>query len=176
MHKHAARHDDPAPTQRCVVCEEGVATLLNLHQEFAHGSGDTARIIRAVLPVWSCNDCGLEYLDAEGESAKQEAIYRAFERLTPAEIRAIRRSSGLNQKEFADALNCGIASVKRWELGTVIQNQAADEGIRKFAAEQKAREKPVPTFPKSPTFPPHVHRAAQNFKLRLGYPKAAMAA
>lgn len=176
MHDREACHDLPAPTQICAMCEEGTATLINVHQEFLHGSGDQQRTIKAVLPVWSCDHCELEYMDAEGEYAKQEAVYRSIGRLTPSEVKLIRKSAGLNQADFAKKLKVGIASIKRWELGSVIQNEAADESIRQFAAEQKASRRREPQFRCSPAFPPHILSAAKKFSLRHDSPPAALAA
>jgi transcriptional regulator with XRE-family HTH domain len=58
-------------------------------------------------------------------------------RLTPQEIKAIRKAGGLTQAEFAKRLKVGIASIKRWELGLVIQNESADESIRQFEQDRK---------------------------------------
>lgn len=176
MQQPAARHDQPTRTQICAMCEEGTATLINVHQKFQHGSGDQQRIIRAIVPVWSCDYCELEYLDAEGEQAKQEAVYRSISRLTPAEIKLIRKDAGLNQTEFAKKLKVGIASVKRWEIGSVIQNEAADESIRQFASEQKAPSKPEPQFRSLRNVSPHQLLAAKRFTLRHDGSSQALAA
>lgn len=170
--KRAARHDPPVPTQICAICEEATATLVNVHQEFKHGSGDQQRTIRAIVPVWSCDCCEMEYLDADGEQAKQEAVYRALGRLAPSEIRLIRKEAGLRQGDFAKWLKVGIASVKRWELGTVIQTEAADESMRQFASEQKALRKPEPQFRSMQVVPAHIVAAAKQFSLRHGNQQA----
>lgn len=176
MSKPAARHDQPVQTQICALCEEGTATLINVHQEFQHGAGDRQRTIRAIVPVWSCDCCELEYLDAEGEQAKQEAVYRAMSRLTPAEIKLVRKDAEMNQADFAKKLKVGIASVKRWELGSVIQNEAADESIRQFASEQKATRKPEPQFRLLHEISAHQRLAARRFSLRHDSPSASLAA
>jgi putative zinc finger/helix-turn-helix YgiT family protein len=151
-------------TQVCAICEEGVATLSAAHQEFRVGQGEDARAVRAVVPVWTCSACGLEYLDEEGEVTQHAATCRDFGRLTPAEIKAIRRSAKLNQSEFAKKLSVGVASVKRWELGVVIQTAAADESIRRFASELQATTVRQPRF--RTEFRPATMRAAQHFQLR----------
>ena len=176
MQQPAARHDQPVRTQICAMCEEGTATLVNVPQKFQHGSGDQQRTIRAIVPVWSCDRCELEYLDAEGEQAKQEAVYRSMSRLTPAEIKLIRKDAGLNQADFAKKLKVGIASVKRWELGSVIQNEAADESIRQFASVQKALRKPEPQFRSLQQISPHLLLAAKRFSLRHDSPPPSLAA
>lgn len=176
MQQPAARHDQPVRTQICAMCEEGTATLVNVHQEFQHGSGDQQRTVRAIVPVWSCDCCELEYLDAEGEQAKQEAVYRSMSRLTPAEIKLIRKDAGLNQGDFSKKLKVGIASIKRWELGSVIHNEAADESIRQFASEQKALRKPEPLFRALGHVTPRLSFAAKKFSLRYGSSSASLAA
>lgn len=55
-------------------------------------------------------------------------------KLLPDEVRSVRKLAGLTQAEFAQKLNVGIASVKRWETGIVVQHKAADVAIRKFEA------------------------------------------
>lgn len=51
-------------------------------------------------------------------------------KLSPEQVRAVRKRAGLTQAQFAEKLHVGIASVKRWELGTAVQHKAADMAIR----------------------------------------------
>lgn len=162
--KNPGAADGHVSTQPCAICEEGLARRVLVHQEFEYGSEGAAKRIRALLPVWSCDECGLEYLDEEGEKAKHAAVCHELGRLSPEEIKAIRKSADLNQTDFAQKLKVGIASVKRWELGGVIQNEAADEIIRRFAAEMKAATPRVPQF--TAKFAPATYQAANRFQLR----------
>jgi transcriptional regulator with XRE-family HTH domain len=46
--------------------------------------------------------------------------------MTPNELRALRESYGLSQEQWAEIAGLGLASVKRWETGNKIQNDAYD--------------------------------------------------
>ena len=128
----------------CAACGETAATLGVTRQEFRYGSGDAAPTLHADVPVWSCGACGMEYVDSDGEALQHAAVCLHLGRLNPDQIRSVRTELGLSQKEFADKLLCGIASVKRWETGVVIQNAGIDARMRELAAAAPAT--PQPTF------------------------------
>lgn len=157
-------------THTCSACGEGAATLGILAHEFVYGSGDAATTLHADVPVWTCDACEMQYLDAEGEAMQHAAICRHLGRLTPDEVRSARVELGLKQADFAERLLCGIASVKRWETGAVIQNAAVDAQIRELAA-AAAKAKVQPTFRNM--FSPEQLRRAMQFQLR---PTLSMAA
>jgi transcriptional regulator with XRE-family HTH domain len=50
--------------------------------------------------------------------------------LTPDEIRDGREKLGLTQKQFANLLGVGEATVSRWETGAQIQQRAMDRFLR----------------------------------------------
>ncbi len=90
-----------------------------------------------------CPNCGYKTVDAQNLDEYYRAVadaYRASEgRLTSKELVALRLKMKKSQREFADYLGVGEASVKRWELGKV-QERAMDELIRlKTQAEYSAR-------------------------------------
>ena len=87
----------PGKSQVCSICEEGVAILVVSHQEFRMGAWEAAIFVRAVVPVWSCAACGLEYVDQDGEVAQHDAACRKLGRLTSDEMKAIRRSASLSE-------------------------------------------------------------------------------
>lgn len=151
-------------TEKCKMCEEGEATRSYAVQEFEYGSGKDAVILSAHVPVWSCVTCDLQYVDAEGERAQHEAVCRHLGRLTPSEIKVTRISAHLTQKEFADTLQCGIASLKRWEAGALVQGRAADASIREFQAHAKRTKPPEPAF-RTPISDAQ-RAAARSFNLR----------
>ena len=51
---------------------------------------------------------------------------RLLGRLSPQEIRGIRNTYSFTQQEWAEVTGFGLASIKRWETGSWIQNEAAD--------------------------------------------------
>lgn len=148
----------------CEACGEHAAQRQLERQEFNYGSGESAVTLVAQMPVWSCDACGIEYVDAEGEAAQHAAVCKHLGRLQPSEVRAIRDSAGLSQRGFANELRVGMASVKRWETGLVIQNAAADAGMRAFHRRTVRVHLPEPRF-RTP-LSAEKRSAAPLFKLR----------
>ena len=60
--------------------------------------------------------------------------------LTPEEIREGREKLGLTQKQFANLLGVGEATVSRWETGAQIQQRAMDRFLRACLASPAAVE------------------------------------
>ncbi|MCP4747887.1 MAG: DUF4065 domain-containing protein [Desulfobacteraceae bacterium] len=80
-----------------------------------------------------CPECGLEAGTLQTAGALQLALadsYRAKkDLLTGYEIKELRKSRNLTQRQLADTMNIGIASIKRWETGTV-QSASMDHALR----------------------------------------------
>lgn len=163
-----------AETETCIMCGEGQATRSMVVQAFEYGSGADAVTLHARVPVWSCGVCELQYVDAEGERAQHDAVCRHLGRLTPTDIKAIRLGATLTQKQFADELKCGIASLKRWEAGALVHGRAADAAIRDFQARRKRAHPPQPTF--RTTISDAQRTAAPLFRLRRDSDHAVLAA
>jgi putative zinc finger/helix-turn-helix YgiT family protein len=68
------------------------------------------------------------------------AFRREARLLTPEEIREGREKLGLTQKQFANLLGVGEATVSRWETGTQIQQRAMDRFLRVCLARPAAVE------------------------------------
>ena len=79
-----------------------------------------------------CTRCGIKTLDNEQSGEFTRLISDAYRRkhglLTSDQIRDVRKRLRVTQKEFADYLGVGVASVKRWEIGK-IQDQAMNRLI-----------------------------------------------
>jgi putative zinc finger/helix-turn-helix YgiT family protein len=99
------------------------------NQRFQYGSGESAVELNAEMPVYCCEECGFEFAGAEAEDIRHEAVCRHLGLLAPREIVAIRESTGLSRMQFTEISGIGIASLKRWETGTLIQNAANDQLI-----------------------------------------------
>jgi putative zinc finger/helix-turn-helix YgiT family protein len=105
-----------------------------------HAQGD-AVTLSAILPVWTCRICGLEWKDGRGEVIEEETIIDFLGRkLLPQEIRSIREGLGLSRGEFARVTNFGLKSVERWERGLLVQNASADNFLRLLADEDVAQK------------------------------------
>jgi putative zinc finger/helix-turn-helix YgiT family protein len=119
-----------AETRYCAQCGEFSARLSFQDEQFAYGVGKDQVILTANVPVWTCEACEAQYTDGDAEDIRHAEICRHLGRLTPPEVRAIRERHELSQQEWSARTGFGVASVKRWETGGLIQNEAADRFMR----------------------------------------------
>jgi putative zinc finger/helix-turn-helix YgiT family protein len=112
------------------VCGEDSARLSFEDETFPYGDEKNQVILRARVPVWHCQQCRAQYTAAEAEDIRHAEVCRYLRRLTPAELRQIREKYGLSQQVWAERTALGVASVKRWETGNLIQNAAIDRYLR----------------------------------------------
>ena len=88
-----------------------------------------------VIPVeqYVCPICGAEAGTVEQTAAIQRAISDAYRKavdlMTGKEIVEGRKRLGLTQEAIAKRMHVGIASIKRWEGGT-IQSKSMDQALR----------------------------------------------
>ena len=89
--------------------------------------------INVPVESYTCAVCGLEAGTVEETAKIQRAISDAYRKalglLTGQEIVQNRKKLGLSQDALAKRMNVGIASVKRWETGT-IQSKSMDLALR----------------------------------------------
>ena len=79
----------------------------------------------------ACGETVLRFEDARRLSTDAIAIYRRKHGLLSAdEIRAIRKSFGLTQRELARLLRLGSNTLSRWEAGRNVQTEAMDVLLR----------------------------------------------
>ena len=80
-----------------------------------------------------CPACSIEAGTTETAGALQQVIsdaYRAKKSLlTSDEIKELRKKRNLTQRQLAEMMNIGIASIKRWETGT-LQSESMDHALR----------------------------------------------
>jgi putative zinc finger/helix-turn-helix YgiT family protein len=114
----------------CDECGERTVRVSFHEQRFEYGDGANAVELSARVPVWECGHCGHAYTDGDAEDCRHEAVCRHLGVLSPKQIRAIRQKYNMSQAEFAKVTGCGLASVKRWETGALIQNLSADRLLR----------------------------------------------
>ena len=83
--------------------------------------------------AYVCPECGFEAGTIESAGNTQRAIADAYREkvglLTSYEIKNMRENKGMTQQELADAMNIGVASVKRWET-CMIQSKSMDYYLR----------------------------------------------
>jgi len=117
----------------CECCGSKSVRMSWKKQSFDYLDGESQVSLEARVPVWSCSACGDQYTDATAEEYRHDAVCRYLGRLTPKEVRGIRERYGKSQAEWAEATRLGIASVKRWETGALIQGAAQDMYLRLLA-------------------------------------------
>ena len=82
---------------------------------------------------YRCSVCGAEFATLEQTSNVQKSIAEAYRRkmglLTGKEIVERRMKQRWTQADLAKRMNVGIASIKRWETGS-IQNKSMDQALR----------------------------------------------
>ncbi len=83
--------------------------------------------------AYICPECGLEAGTLQSVGALQLVVADAYRTkqglLTSGEIKKFRKSRNLTQHQLAEIMNLGIASIKRWETGTV-QSASMDHALR----------------------------------------------
>jgi putative zinc finger/helix-turn-helix YgiT family protein len=116
--------------RRCDECGEHTLRVSFRDQRFEYGDGPNAVELSARVPVWECAHCGHAYTDGDAEDFRHESVCRHLGVLSPQQIRATRERYNMSQAEFAKVTGFGLASVKRWETGALIQNLSADRLLR----------------------------------------------
>jgi putative zinc finger/helix-turn-helix YgiT family protein len=117
-------------------------------QQFAFRDGERDVLLTAEVPVYTCHECGEQFLGENGEIAQHETVCHYLGRMSPREIRALRKSLGMTQQTLAEATGIGVASIKRWEAGKLIQSAAMDHTLRALKhGTTSSRQKPfAPIF------------------------------
>jgi len=165
----------PHNHRECPACGKSASAVSPRIETFPYLDGEDQVILEARVPVWECATCGTKFTDGDAEEIRHEAVCRYLERLTPAEVRAIREQYRLSQHEWAVRTGLGIASVKRWELGNAIQEKATDKYLRLLrqsevfarlaSLERSDADMREPQF-RTARFSPQVYESADRFRLR----------
>ena len=149
----------------CAVCGEATIEKRIRTQQFAYTSGTHDVLLTADIPVEHCFSCGETLAGEDAEISRHEAVCRYLGRLTPREIKSIRKSKDLTQRDFANELGVGLASIKRWETGANIQGKPHDLKLRELSSLPRDRSKKfTPVFRTS--MKDYMMIAAERFELR----------
>ena len=117
--------------KRCGKCGQKAMRLATV--PFATTIEHDGRSYRVELPtltVPQCGNCHAISIDEEADQQISAAFRREARLLAPEEIRQGRDRLGLTQKQFANLLGVGEATVSRWETGAQIQQRAMDRFLR----------------------------------------------
>jgi putative zinc finger/helix-turn-helix YgiT family protein len=166
----------------CFDCGSSDVVRTLERQVFQYGSGESAIDLTAEMPVYTCNSCGYQFAGPEADDARHEAVCRYLGVLTPPEIISIRQSTGLSRAEFCELTRVGIASLKRWETGNLIQNAANDEllflmgfseNVQRLRSRDRHRALNLETLSAEPVVPSS-HRSTHRFRGRCLVPNSEL--
>jgi putative zinc finger/helix-turn-helix YgiT family protein len=90
------------------------------------------------LTVPRCASCRAISIDDAADQQISAAFRREAKLLTPEDIRQGRENLELTQKQLANLLGVGEATVSRWETGAQIQQRAMDRFLRLCFASPEA--------------------------------------
>jgi putative zinc finger/helix-turn-helix YgiT family protein len=152
--------------EECAICGSASAHRSVKTQQFAYRENGEDILLVADIPVISCGACGEVYTAEGAEEAQHDAVCRYLKRLTPGEIRALRQRLGMSQAKFAEAARIGVASIKRWESGSLIQNASLDVRLRLLEKDLSIRQTAQLTPRFRTEFRQETLEAAKRFRLR----------
>lgn len=173
VENHAAARGS---VEECVLCGVNAAERSVRTQQFAYRENGEDVLLIADIPVISCSACGEVYTAEGAEEVQHDAVCRYLKRLTPGEIRALRQRLGMSQAAFAGATRIGLASIKRWESGNLIQNASLDARLRSLEKDLLTALTPQLTPRFRTEFRQETLEAARRFRLRPEFGAYAEAA
>src|SRR5260370_37911858 len=127
--------------KRCGKCGQKTMHLsTRFHASRIEHDGRAYLVEIPALTVPQCGNCQAISIDDEADRQISAAFRRQAGLLAPEEIRQGRDKLGLTQKQFANLLGVGEATVSRWETGAQIQQRAMDRFLRVCLASPAAVE------------------------------------
>ena len=130
--------DDPQDVVPCFDCDADTRKVLR-ERTFTYGTGLDPAKLTVTLPVHVCPSCGFECLDHEGQTLQHEAVCAHLGRLSPNDVREIRKKYGMSRDAFSKVTGLGEATLNRWENGILIQSPANDRYLRLLAEPDNLR-------------------------------------
>src|SRR5437773_10921136 len=117
--------------KRCGKCGQKAMRLATVsYARTIEHDGRAYRVEVPALTVPQCGNCQTLSIDDEADQQISAAFRREARLLAPEEIRSGREKLALTQKQFANLLGVGEATVSRWETGAQIQQRAMDRFLR----------------------------------------------
>src|SRR5947209_859693 len=102
--------------KRCGKCGQEAMQLATIpYGTTIEHDGRAYRVAIPALSVPQCAHCKALSLDDEADRQISAAFRHEARLLAPEEIRQGRETLGLTQKEFANLLGVGEATISRWE-------------------------------------------------------------
>jgi putative zinc finger/helix-turn-helix YgiT family protein len=117
--------------KRCGKCGQSRMQLATVpYAATIEHDGRAYRLEIPALTVPRCDNCQALSIDDEADRQISAAFRQVARLLAPEEIRQGREELRLTQKQFANLLGVGEATVSRWETGAQIQQRAMDRFLR----------------------------------------------
>jgi putative zinc finger/helix-turn-helix YgiT family protein len=131
-------------SQKCLEC----GTLMKTTREnYKYDASGLPGIVLLDVETTKCPECGereVHIPNIEGlHRALALTIVRKKERLTPDEIRFLRKYLGLSSVDFAEHIGVSAETVSRWEQGRTTMGQTADRFLRWLAVTRE----PISHYP-----------------------------
>ena len=117
------------PQEDCGICGSDNVEVRSEEISFVHGQGKDSTTLNAVVPVHKCLDCEFEFTGPVADRICHDAVCRHLNivpPMKPDELRQIRKNLGLSKSQLSEITGIGIASIKRWEKGSLVQSPAMD--------------------------------------------------
>ena len=117
--------------RRCPACGEGRLLEKLITERYEHDDRGSMVIVETVdVPIETCDHCGESFTGPKAARIRHEALGRSLGLLTPAEIVAIRRQSGLAEADFARIIGVAEEELSKWERGRSWQDRVVDNLLR----------------------------------------------
>lgn len=116
--------------KRCGKCGKAMQLATIPYATTIEHDGRAYRVEVPCLTVPQCGNCQAISIDDEADRQISAAFRREARLLPPEEIRLGRERLGFTQKQFANLLGVGEATISRWETGAQIQQRALDRFLR----------------------------------------------
>lgn len=100
----------------CPCCEGGA--LQSIKRDYTADLGEGLQLRVPDIQMEVCDKCGEEILSLEAAREVDEAIAEHTDRLTSAELTAVREDFGVDKTEMSEALGLGGKTYLRWEQGS----------------------------------------------------------
>ncbi|MEX0740576.1 MAG: type II TA system antitoxin MqsA family protein [Pseudohongiella sp.] len=142
----------------CESCGETDVSVELVDSRFEYNHHGALVTLVARVPVYTCGACEFQYMAADAEDARHNAVCDYLELLPPKVVRQIRVTMGMTIRELSAVTGIGSASLSRWENGSGIQNRAYDNLLRlvrdpanlQFLSSSRSLE--VPSHEQAPNF------------------------
>jgi len=114
--------------ENCLDCENG--RLVEILQDYTDVGPDGAGVVVPNVKMLRCTNCGEELIPAESDRYISRYVAEANEQLTKAQLYVMLDSSGLSQKDFAEAIGLGEKTFHRWLKGSQIASRSMGYYLR----------------------------------------------